>query len=155
LKELDLSEGRGTGIPKILRAMQLNGSAEPQFETDADRSYFVTRLPLRAAPTGQVDKDPTQEKGAIYDPSLLVAGQVTGQVAGQVLRFCTKARKAADIQEHVGIKHRETFVLNYLRPLVAAGWLALTLPDKPRSPNQRYATTDAGKVWLAAHPPTT
>lgn len=50
LKELEFSEGRGTGIPKILRAMRANGSFEPNFETDAERAYFLARLPLRPAP---------------------------------------------------------------------------------------------------------
>ncbi len=34
LKELHLTEGRGTGIPTIRRAMERNGSPEPIFETD-------------------------------------------------------------------------------------------------------------------------
>jgi len=46
LKELDLTEGRATGIPKILRAMRDNGSPLPEFETDDDYSYFMVRLPV-------------------------------------------------------------------------------------------------------------
>ena len=40
LKELDLAEGRSTGIPKILKVMKKNGSPRPEFDTDEDRSYF-------------------------------------------------------------------------------------------------------------------
>ena len=47
LKELHLTEGKGTGIPKIKRAMKNNGSDEPIFETDEDRSYFLVILPAR------------------------------------------------------------------------------------------------------------
>jgi ATP-dependent DNA helicase RecG len=52
LKELDLTEGRFTGISKILKVMAANGSPAPEFETDDDRSYFLIRLPVhgRAAP---------------------------------------------------------------------------------------------------------
>ncbi|MFC1461744.1 ATP-binding protein [Verrucomicrobiota bacterium] len=32
LKELDITEGRATGIPKILNAMQENGSPPPVFD---------------------------------------------------------------------------------------------------------------------------
>ena len=46
LKELDLTEGRSTGISKILKVMKGNGSAPPEFETDDDRSYFLIRLPV-------------------------------------------------------------------------------------------------------------
>jgi ATP-dependent DNA helicase RecG len=45
LKELGLTEGRATGIPKILRAMKENGSPPPEFEFDEDHSYFLVRLP--------------------------------------------------------------------------------------------------------------
>ena len=40
LKELDLIEGRNTGIPNILHALEANGSDPPEFNTDEDRSFF-------------------------------------------------------------------------------------------------------------------
>ena len=49
LKELDLTEGRSTGVPKILRVMRANGSPAPAFETDDERSYFSIRLPIHQA----------------------------------------------------------------------------------------------------------
>jgi hypothetical protein len=39
------TEGRGTGIPKILRAMKANDSPAPRFKTDDDRTYFVSYFP--------------------------------------------------------------------------------------------------------------
>lgn len=45
LKELRLAEMRGTGIPKIRRTMQENGSPDPLFDFDDDRSYFRAVLP--------------------------------------------------------------------------------------------------------------
>ncbi|NGZ05652.1 MAG: hypothetical protein G8237_04785 [Magnetococcales bacterium] len=45
LKELKLAEARGTGIPKVRRAMQQNGSSPPRFDFDETRSYFRTTLP--------------------------------------------------------------------------------------------------------------
>ncbi|MCY3841189.1 MAG: putative DNA binding domain-containing protein [Gammaproteobacteria bacterium] len=49
LKELDLAEGRSTGVPKILRAMRDNGSPAPSFESDEDRTWFRVRLPAHSA----------------------------------------------------------------------------------------------------------
>ena len=46
LKELDLAEGRSTGISKILKVMEENGSGKPEFETDEHRSHFLVRLPI-------------------------------------------------------------------------------------------------------------
>lgn len=45
LKELRLAEGRGTGIPKLRRAMAQNGSAPPSFDFNEDRTYFRATLP--------------------------------------------------------------------------------------------------------------
>ena len=44
LKELHLTEGRNTGFGKILRALSANGSPKPEFETDDDHSYFISRF---------------------------------------------------------------------------------------------------------------
>lgn len=46
LKELDLTEGRSTGISKIIKAMAANGSPPPEFESDEDRTHFLIRLPV-------------------------------------------------------------------------------------------------------------
>jgi ATP-dependent DNA helicase RecG len=45
LKELRLAEGRGTGLPKVRRSMQENGSPQPRFDFDEARSYFRVTLP--------------------------------------------------------------------------------------------------------------
>ncbi|MBO0862126.1 MAG: hypothetical protein J2P21_27260 [Chloracidobacterium sp.] len=47
LKELELTEGRGTGIPKIQRAMRANGSSPAQFKTNDDRTFFTILLRMR------------------------------------------------------------------------------------------------------------
>ncbi|MBR1910530.1 MAG: putative DNA binding domain-containing protein [Lachnospiraceae bacterium] len=46
LKELDIVEGRNTGVPLIVSSMKNNGSGLPTFETDEERSYFLTVLPV-------------------------------------------------------------------------------------------------------------
>ena len=46
LKELHLTEGRGTGIPKMVHAMRQNGSPDPVMETDDQNTYFLTVLPV-------------------------------------------------------------------------------------------------------------
>jgi hypothetical protein len=55
-------------------------------------------------------------------------GQVAGQVAIQILRFCEQPRKASEIQALVGVKHRQTFRENYLNALIAKGCLSVRLP---------------------------
>lgn len=67
-----------------------------------------------------------------------------------VLNACAEPKKSSDIQEIVGIKHRETFQRNYLDYLLNEDLLVRTIPDKPRSRMQRYRTTDKGLAVLAA-----
>lgn len=47
LKELDLTEGRSTGIPTIQKALRENGSSSAVIETDDDRTYFLMTIPCR------------------------------------------------------------------------------------------------------------
>lgn len=47
LKDLKFSEGRSTGIPKIMRAMKDNGSPLAEFEVDDDHTYFMVRLAVQ------------------------------------------------------------------------------------------------------------
>lgn len=44
-KELKLAEGRLTGLAKVFRSMEENGSPQPRFEFDSARTYFVATLP--------------------------------------------------------------------------------------------------------------
>jgi len=61
LKELDLTEGRSTGIPKMLRVMAENGSPAPEFDTDDDRTAFLIRLPVHASAKEQLAVGVTTE----------------------------------------------------------------------------------------------
>ena len=48
------------------------------------------------------------------------------------------------MMEYVGLKHRPTFLQNYLNPAIADGYICLLYPDKPRHPRQRYLLTVKG-----------
>ena len=47
LKDIELSEKQGTGIPTILRELRKNGSPEPEFDMDEDRTYLNTIIHIR------------------------------------------------------------------------------------------------------------
>lgn len=46
-KEIDLSEKKGTGIPKILRELKQNGSPDPEFDMDEERTYLNAIIRIR------------------------------------------------------------------------------------------------------------
>lgn len=129
----------GSGINRMKEATKKAHVAAPRFEVSG---FFVISFKRPVAPvTGQVP-----------DNSVPSPSQATGQVpdkyrtsAGQVLEFCSIPRKASEIQEFLGIRHRETFQNNYLKPLLGEGLIEMTIPDKPRSSKQRYITTEKGR----------
>lgn len=134
LKELEMTEGRSTGIPKILKEMAANGSPAPLFETDDDRLSFVIRLPrhpLSLVPT-------------------VGGGEVTGEVE-RLLRAVVGEMSRQQIQSALGLKGEEHFRTAYLKPALVANVIEMTLPDTPRSSKQRYRLTALGQRWLEAH----
>ena len=78
LKELDLAEGRSTGVPKMLRAMRNNGSTPPIFETDDDRTWFLVRLPVHEEFSRAEEHGGEQDAG--QDTSLEIAREVSSTV---------------------------------------------------------------------------
>ena len=146
LKELDLAEGRSTGIPKILRAMRENGSPAAVFDTD-DRTWFLVRLPVHervgAQPTGQGTRQVTPQDARQG------ARQVTGQVE-RLLAAVTGEMSRAQLQAVMGLRDRNHFTNAYLRPAVEAGMVEMAVPGKATSRNQRYRLTAVGEI-LAQH----
>lgn len=49
LKELEMTEGRSTGFPKIYHAISQNDSPKPVFETDEHNAHFLATLNIHPA----------------------------------------------------------------------------------------------------------
>ncbi|MBP6725742.1 MAG: putative DNA binding domain-containing protein [Thauera sp.] len=151
LKELSLTEGRSTGIPKILRAMAANGSPPPEFETDDEHSYFQVRLPVHPqaqAGTAKVGAGDTANMGeAGRDQAGTKLGLSRDQV--EILQKCLIESQIQELMDIAQRTNRTKFRDQVLKPLLADDLLAMTIPDKPTSRNQRYVITDKGRTLLA------
>jgi hypothetical protein len=66
-----------------------------------------------------------------------------------MLKAANEPRTLRELQNMAGLKHRPHFIKAYLEPLLAAGWLEMTIPSKPRSSKQHYRTTDQGRKVIA------
>ena len=146
LKELDITEGRSTGIPKILRVMSRNGSPPPEFEFDEDHSYFLVRLPVH--PQGRQTSPGTTEA------TPQVAPQVTPQVS-KLAAALYGEMSAAEVMKAVGIKDRVHFREAYIQPALRSEFVEMTIPDKPTSRLQKYRLTSKGRALLVQSPPKT
>jgi ATP-dependent DNA helicase RecG len=82
------------------------------------------------------------------DIAAQVKAQVTAQVTAQVVEYCEAPRSAREIMALLGLKHWKTFQANYLIPLLHAGILEKTIPDKPNSRMQKYQVTEKGRKIL-------
>jgi len=122
LKELHLTEGRGTGIPKIRVSMKLNGSPSPIFETDINNTYFLTLLPIHP-----------EFKELILDEHKI-----------SILNYCKEPRSRREILNKLGLtNHYENFKRHAV-PLIEVGYLDYTLPDIPNSRKQEYVISSLG-----------
>lgn len=55
-----------------------------------------------------------------------------------LLEYCKEPRDRDEMMKFLGIKHRTTFRSDYLNPLLDEGKIVMTIPDKPRSKNQKF-----------------
>jgi predicted HTH transcriptional regulator len=111
-----------------------HGIRPPTFEEISD-SVLVT-FPVHVGTTRVIERGTDQ-----------VTDQVTAQVAA-ILHAARTPTTRAQLQRLTGLAHRRHFRKAYLDPLLHAGWVAMTIPDKPRSRLQRYQTTEAGLAAL-------
>jgi len=150
-KDLKLIEAWGTGIQKMrnelarypeielvlqevghafqvqLRKKEERGIGKTQAESETDAGHRTS--------TGQVpDKHRTSAK---LDPERL-----------NLLGFCKEQRSVKDMMTFLELRHRETFLKNYLYPLMENELVMMTIPEKPKNPKQKYMITPKGRKEL-------
>lgn len=96
-----------------------------------DRTYFLIRLPVHADAKVQLERGATPH--------------VTPQVE-RLLLVCEGALLREELQAHLALKDRKHFRKAYLHPALDAGLIEMTIPEKPRSRQQRYRLTMAGRA---------
>jgi ATP-dependent DNA helicase RecG len=140
LKELRLTEGRGTGIPTVISALKKNGSPEPIFQTDEDRSYFGVILPAYVPANKSGGQSGGQSEGT---PTFGLFLSVNAKFL-EMLHFCRTPRSRHHIMAHLSLKDVKSFRERYLQVALKEGLLEMTDPDHPRSHEQKFRTTEAG-----------
>ncbi|QES88508.1 Fic family protein [Rhizosphaericola mali] len=126
-KDLDLVEQLGSGVPRILQAY-----SKENFQFS--ENFLRLTLPASEEIAPQDTPQDTQQD----------TPQDTPQVE-ELLKVMDGQHSRQELQDLLKLADRENFRLNYLQPAINAGYIALTLPDKPTSRNQRYYLTQKGK----------
>ncbi|OGU12190.1 MAG: hypothetical protein A2X61_08415 [Ignavibacteria bacterium GWB2_35_12] len=118
LKELHLTEGRATGIPTIINALRKNGSPNPIFETDDERTFF--KVTFHIHPDFHV-KDKVQVKVDGHEIKLNIEDELKVRTElvpelDQVGTELAPSIKQLSVQVSVQVK---LFVINNLDEVVA------------------------------------
>ena len=151
-KDLDLVEQLGSGIPRILQAYSKDcflfsenflrvvlPSSEPVLEQDTEQ--VTPQVTMQDTPQ-DTPQDTMQDTEQDIEQD---SEQDSEQVKNLIYSMKNGKYSSVDLMKLVGIKHRPTFLYKYLQPAIQAGFVALTIPDKPTSRNQKYYLTEKGK----------
>jgi ATP-dependent DNA helicase RecG len=66
-----------------------------------------------------------------------------------VLRTCMAEMSISELMDSAGRMNRTKFRSSVIAPLMQAGLIEMTIPDRPRSSNQKYRVTERGRALLA------
>jgi len=138
-REIGLADELGSGMRNTYKYTKLYSGGTPEF---IEGDVFRTVVPLTSVAVEKVG--PQEKNPAIPQDTPQVTPYDTPQVApyDKILAFCIEPHSKAEIMKHCGYKDTKNFVQKYLRPLLDRGVLQMTIPDKPRSKNQKYITVD-------------
>ncbi len=114
------TENRYSGIPTIRREMEKAGLPAPVFQNRRNEFvviFYNSQAKKENAPDREADKD--------------------------ILVFCRTPRSRREIADFLGLSSVSYAITQYVQPLVDAGELKLTIPERPKSTHQMFVTSDA------------
>ncbi len=115
LEVMHITENRYSGIPTIRMEMDRYQLEQPEFVDE--RGSFIVRL-----------YNKTKEK----------TEAIHTEEAMDLILFCRTPRTRKEICEYLGLSSVTYAIQKHVLPLVEAGQLKMSLPDKPKSPRQLY-----------------
>ena len=115
LETLKITENRYSGIPTVRREMQGYGLPMPQFENNHG-TFKVT----------------------LFGERKVAAKREVGEL--DILTYCSTPRTRKEIADFLGIKSQAYAISTYVTPLVNLGKIKLSIPERPKSPEQKYTT---------------
>lgn len=160
-KELEYIEAWGSGIAKIREACSSRG-IDFKFE---EKGNFVSTEFVRPL---KLKKNNTDQKQAISQVGTKLAlgwhqagtklapswHQVSIKLGldtkdmEKIINLCIKPLGINDLMKIFEWKDRTKFRKKFINPLLTEGLLQMTIPNKPKSPNQKYVITEKGKKLL-------
>lgn len=110
LEVLDITENRYSGIPTIRREMKAYNLMPAEFSDE--RGNFIVRFYKKTLENSTEDNN--------------------------LIEFCRTPRSRKEISEFLKIKSVAYAMKRYVQPLIESGKIKLTIPDTPKSTQQKY-----------------
>lgn len=120
LEVLGVTENRYSGIPTMRRELRESGLREPEF-TDNRNEFCVCFYNAGSSGAGR-EADEEQEQGK------------------DLAAFCRTPRSRKEICAYLGLFSTAYVMKKHVQPLIDAGVIRMTLPEKPKSSRQMYYT---------------
>lgn len=149
-REIGLADELGSGMRNTYKYTRLYSGSEPEF---VEGDIFRTIVPLKEAATATVGPALSETGKEDPDETSAEAGDEVSDEAGaevedkiqldadriqSLLEFCSAPRTRVEMQKHCNIKSERYFREKILLPMLSAGLIDKTIPDRPRSPKQKY-----------------
>lgn len=116
LEVMKITENRYSGIPTIRREMKEYNLPEPEFLNE--RGSFIVKM--------------YKNEMKSIDTNNMNISNI------ELIEFCKIPRNRKEIADFLKLSSTSYAIKNYIQPLVKAGIIKLSIPDKPKSTNQKY-----------------
>ena len=121
MKELDLTEGRSTGVPTIQEKLRANGSPRAVFETDEDRLAFLVTIPIHEECENRLRFGTSSEtpKRTIDKILRIIKGRpgITNAELANILGISTRA-----VGKHLKKLRNDNRIVRVGSPTYGGGW---------------------------------
>jgi ATP-dependent DNA helicase RecG len=140
-REIGLADELGSGMRNTYKYTKMYSGGEPKFE---EGDIFHITIPLSeiaTATVGPASSTPTTEASTEAGTEVTTEAviiKLDDERLANLLEFCKVPRTRTEMQECCGIKTEKYFRENVLTPLLRKGLIQRTIPDKPKSPKQKY-----------------
>jgi len=140
-------EKAGTGISDMIEQCVEMGLKKPEFTQDSNFSAILWRSEKGDSVQDNNQNINSSNHDSNYDSNY--DSNHDGNYDKKILAFATTPKSRTEIMEgSLGISSQTKNYERHIVPLLEKGLLAMTLPDKPKSKNQKYVTTEKGKKFL-------
>ncbi|MCD8023163.1 MAG: putative DNA binding domain-containing protein [Lachnospiraceae bacterium] len=138
LNLIGIGERAGSGVPDIFATWEQQGWKEPGVEEQygPDRTILTLSFIKKV-----VAKSNNENENMVSDHDSDHVSDHVHSYEDQKQRlqdFCAVPRTRQEMQDFLGIASRGYFSRRFIVPMVNEGKLKLTIPDKPKSRNQKY-----------------